>query len=343
MLSTVGSMFDLFELSKVIVPIVLKILFLLVPLLLSVAYLTLMERKVIGWMQLRVGPSVTGPFGLLQPIADAVKLIFKEPIIPSRSDKLLFLIAPAITFTLAMVGWAVIPIGGFVIADINVGVLYLLAISSLGVYGIIIAGWASNSKYAFLGAIRSAAQMISYEVSIGLAIVTVLLVTQTMNLKEIVYVQQYIPLYLQLLLLPMFVVFFISILAETNRHPFDLPEAESELVAGYNVEYSSMGFALFFLGEYANMILMSAIATILFLGGWLPPFGLQVLNFVPPVLWFVFKVLFCLFIFIWVRASLPRYRYDQLMRLGWKVLLPVTLFWVILVSSVVFFTGFQPR
>ncbi|MDJ1257297.1 MAG: NADH-quinone oxidoreductase subunit NuoH [Candidatus Midichloria sp.] len=322
--------------------ILLKILALLIPLILSVAYLTLMERKVIGWMQLRVGPNVTGPFGLLQPIADAVKLIFKEPIIPAHSDRLLFFLAPAITFSLAMIGWAVIPISDFVIADINVGVLYLLAISSLGVYGIIIAGWASNSKYAFLGAIRSAAQMVSYEVSIGLCIVTVLIVTQTMNLKQIVLVQQDMPLYLQLLLLPMFVVFFISILAETNRHPFDLPEAESELVAGYNVEYSSTAFALFFLGEYANMILMSAIATILFLGGWLPPFGLLYLSFIPGVVWFVIKILFCLFIFIWVRASLPRYRYDQLMRLGWKVLLPLTLFWVVLVASIVFITGFKP-
>lgn len=330
------------EFFESISTILLKILALLIPLILSVAYLTLMERKVIGWMQLRVGPNVTGPFGLLQPIADAVKLIFKEPIIPARSDKLLFFLAPAINFSLAMIGWAVIPVSDFVIADINVGVLYLLAISSLGVYGIIIAGWASNSKYAFLGAIRSAAQMVSYEVSIGLCIVTVLIVTQTMNLKQIVLVQQDMPLYLQLLLLPMFVVFFISILAETNRHPFDLPEAESELVAGYNVEYSSTAFALFFLGEYANMILMSAIATILFLGGWLPPFGLSYLSFIPGVAWFVIKILFCLFVFIWVRASLPRYRYDQLMRLGWKVLLPLTLFWVVLVASIVLITGFKP-
>ena len=328
------------ELLEVIGQILLKIIFLLVPLILSVAYLTLAERKIIGWMQLRVGPNVTGAFGLLQPIADAVKLIFKEPIIPLKADKLLFFMAPAITFTLAMIGWAVIPISDFVIADINIGVLYLLATSSLGVYGIIIAGWASNSKYAFLGAIRSAAQMVSYEVVIGLCIVTVLIVTQTMNLKEIVLAQQHLPLHIQLLLLPMFVVFFISILAETNRHPFDLPEAESELVAGYNVEYSSMGFALFFLGEYANMILLSSTATILFLGGWLPPFGIAFLSFVPGLIWFVLKVLFCLFVFIWVRASLPRYRYDQLMKLSWKVLLPSTLFWVVLVASVVFFTDF---
>ena len=322
-----------------IIAILAKIACLLVPLILSVAYLTLMERKVIGWMQLRVGPSVTGPLGLLQPIADAVKLIFKEIIIPKRADKILFLMAPVITFTLAMIGWAVIPIDEFVIADINIGILYLLAVSSLSVYGVIIAGWASNSKYAFLGAIRSAAQMISYELSIGLCIVTVIMTTGSMNLREIVLAQAGIPLYLQLLLLPMFIVFFISILAETNRHPFDLPEAEAELVAGYNVEYSSMSFALFFLGEYANMILMSAIASILFLGGWLPPFGIESLKIIPGIIWLFIKIFFCLFTFIWVRASLPRYRYDQLMRLGWKVLLPLTLFWVVLIASVVFFTA----
>ena len=237
-----------------------------------------------------------------------------------------------------MIGWAVIPIDDFVIADINIGVLYLFAVSSLSVYGVIIAGWASNSKYAFLGAIRSAAQMVSYELAIGLCIVTVLITTGSMNLREIVLAQENMPLHLQLLLMPMFIVFFISILAETNRHPFDLPEAEAELVAGYNVEYSSMPFALFFLGEYANMILMSAIASILFLGGWLPPFGLAFLKVVPGFIWLFIKILFCLFVFIWVRASLPRYRYDQLMRLGWKVLLPLTLFWAVLISSVVFFT-----
>jgi NADH-quinone oxidoreductase subunit H len=323
--------------------IVLKILVVVLPLLLSVAYLTLMERKVIAAMQLRVGPNVVGPFGLLQPIADAVKLMFKEPILPNKSNKLLFISAPIITFTLALIGWAVIPVSpDFVIADLNVGILYLLAISSLGVYGIIIAGWASNSKYAFLGAIRSAAQMISYEVSIGLVIINVLLVTQSLNLREIVEVQRNMPFYLELLLLPMFVVFFISILAETNRHPFDLPEAEAELVAGYNVEYSSMSFALFFLGEYANMILMSSMAVILFMGGWLPPFGLSFLEIIPPLMWFVIKVIFCLFVFIWVRAAFPRYRYDQLMRLGWKILLPLTLIWVVITASVVVFTGYQP-
>ncbi len=323
--------------------ILVKILVVLIPLIISVAYLTYAERKVIAAMQLRVGPDVVGPFGLLQPIADALKLLFKEPILPQGADKALFILAPMITFVLAMLGWAVIPVGSEqVIADINVGVLYLLAISSLGVYGIIIAGWASNSKYAFLGAIRSAAQMVSYEVSIGLVIVTVLLVTQSLNLKEIVLAQKNMPLYLDLLLLPMMVIFFISILAETNRHPFDLPEAEAELVAGYNVEYSSMGFAMFFLGEYANMILMSAITVILFMGGWLPPFGITFLEFVPGIIWFCLKIMFCLFVFIWVRAALPRYRYDQLMRLGWKVLLPISLAWVVLIAGVVVYTDYRP-
>jgi NADH-quinone oxidoreductase subunit H len=320
--------------------IVIKILVLLVPLIISVAYLTYAERKVIAAMQLRQGPAVVGPFGLLQPFADALKLIFKEPILPHSANKILFFMAPIITFVLAMIGWAVIPVSeNFVIADINVGVLYLLAISSLGVYGIIIAGWASNSKYAFLGAIRSAAQMVSYEVSIGFCIITVLLYAQSLNLNEIVESHKTMPLLIELLLLPMFVVFFISILAETNRHPFDLPEAEAELVAGYNVEYSSMGFALFFLGEYANMILMSAIASILFLGGWLPPFNLEFLTIVPGFIWFVLKICLCLFVFIWVRAAFPRYRYDQLMRLGWKIFLPLTLFWVVLISSIIVFTG----
>lgn len=321
-----------------IIQILGKIIVVLVPLILSVAYLTYAERKVIGAMQLRKGPNVVGPFGLLQPIADAVKLIFKEPILPADANRKLFFIAPILTFALAMIGWTVIPMNAqFVIANINVGVLYLLAISSLGVYGIIIAGWASNSKYAFLGAIRSAAQMVSYEVSIGLIIVTVLVCTSSLNLIEIVERAQQFPLYLDLLLLPMMVVFFISVLAETNRHPFDLPEAEAELVAGYNVEYSSMSFALFFLGEYANMILMSAIVVILFMGGWYPPFGLKFLSFVPGTLWFISKIAFCLFVFIWIRAALPRYRYDQLMRLGWKVFLPLSLVWVVLISCIKFF------
>jgi NADH-quinone oxidoreductase subunit H len=324
--------------------IVLKILLITVPLILSVAYLTYAERKVIAAMQLRKGPNVVGPFGLLQPIADAVKLMFKEIIIPSQANKILFIMAPMITFILSLVAWAVIPIGfGMALADINVGVLYLLAISSLGVYGIIIAGWASNSNYAFLGAIRSAAQMISYEVSIGLVIITVLLSVGSLNLTDIVMKQSLMPWYIQVLMLPMAVIFFISILAETNRLPFDLPEAEAELVAGYNVEYSSMPFALFFLGEYANMILTSAMMTILFLGGWLPPFGIEFLNFIPGPLWFVAKIAFVLFCFIWVRASFPRYRYDQLMRLGWKVFLPISLIWVVLISSILYFNNLLPE
>lgn len=311
-----------------------KILLVIVPLILVMAYLTLAERKVIAAMQLRKGPNVVGPFGVLQPLADGVKLMLKEVIMPDRSNKILFLVAPMITFSLALLGWAVIPIGpDFVIADINVGVLYLLAISSLGVYGVIISGWASNSKYAFLGAIRSAAQMISYEVAIGFAIIAVLIVTGTLNLRELVLYKR--DLVEQILLFPMCVVFFISTLAETNRHPFDLPEAEAEIVAGYNVEYSSMPFALFFLGEYMNMILMSGITTILFLGGWLPPFGIEALSFVPGIIWFALKIAFLLFVFIWVRAALPRYRYDQLMRLGWKVFLPFTLVWVVVISGYV--------
>ena len=312
--------------------IVLQILVILIPLLLSVAYLTYAERKVIGAMQLRQGPMVVGPMGLLQPIADAVKLLMKETIFPTGANKVVFILAPIITFTLAMIGWAVIPFGeGLVIADINVGVLYLFAISSLGVYGILMAGWASNSRYAFLGALRSAAQMVSYEIAIGLIIINVLITAGSLNLSEIVRAQEglwyFIPHF------PMFMIFIASILAETNRHPFDLPEAEAELVAGYNVEYSSMGFALFFLGEYANMILMSAMAVILFLGGWLPPLDIALLNWIPGPVWLILKICFVLFIFIWARATLPRYRYDQLMRLGWKVFLPLSLLWVVLTSG----------
>ncbi len=314
---------------------------LLVPVLIAVAYLTYAERKVLAAMQLRVGPNMVGPFGLLQPFADAIKMLMKETIIPSGASRVLFVMAPIITFTLAMLAWAVIPVNdGWAIADINVGILYLFAISSLGVYGIIIAGWASNSKYAFLGALRSAAQMVSYEVSIGLVIVTVLLCVGSLNLTEIVRAQQ--GLWFVIPLFPMFVVFFISALAETNRAPFDIPEGESELVAGFFVEYSSMTFALFFLGEYANMILMSALATILFLGGWYPPLDIAPLNWVPGPVWFALKVAACLFVFIWVRATFPRFRYDQLMRLGWKIFLPFTLLWLVLTAFVLKLTGWLP-
>lgn len=336
------SLFQQYLLPLIIVT--LKVLSITIPLLLCVAYLTYAERRVIGLIQLRKGPNVVGPFGLLQPIADAVKLLFKETIIPNQADKILFTLAPMVTFVLSLIGWAVIPFDKkLVLADINVGVLYIMAISSLGVYGIIIAGWASNSKYAFLGAIRSSAQMISYEVSIGLVIVTVLLTTGTLNLSEIIERQRLFPWWVDLMLLPMAVIFFISVLVETNRLPFDLSEAESELVAGYNVEYSSMGFALFFLGEYANMILASGMTTTFFLGGYLPPFGIKFLNFVPGFMWFVLKTGVLLFCFLWIRATLPRYRYDQLMRLGWKVFLPFTLFWVVLISSVLMFTGNLPN
>ena len=308
-----------------------KILLVILPLLGCVAYLTLMERKVIGAMQLRKGPSVVGPFGLFQPLADAIKLIFKEVILPEKSNKKLFLLAPIITFSLALIGWAAIPLSeNFIIADINVGIVYLLATSSLGVYGVIIAGWASNSKYAFLGSIRSAAQMISYEVSIGLIIITVVILSGSLNLQQIIFAQKdgwFIwPLF------PCFIIFFISALAETNRLPFDLPEAEAELVAGYNVEYSSMPFSMFFLGEYANMIIMSTMASILFLGGWLPPFDNVFFNAIPGFIWLFLKTFFLLFCFIWVRATLPRYRYDQLMYLGWKVFLPISLVLVIVVA-----------
>lgn len=323
---------------SIILPILINIFIVTLPLIGAVAYLTLMERKVISAMQLRKGPSVVGPFGLLQPLADGLKLMLKEVIIPDQSNKILFLLAPIITFILALIGWAVIPFSEtFVIADINVGVTYLLAASSLGVYGIIISGWASNSKYAFLGAIRSSAQMISYEVSIGLIIISVLILAGSLNMKEIVLAQKdgwyAIPMF------PMFILFLVSALAETNRLPFDLPEAESELVAGYNVEYSSMPFSLFFLGEYANMILISGFAAILFLGGWLPPFDNAFCNAIPGAIWLALKIFLILFWFIWVRATLPRYRYDQLMRLGWKVFLPLSLLWTVGTATyVVFFS-----
>ena len=317
--------------------ITLKIFLIILPLLISIAYLTFFERKVIGSMQLRKGPNVVGPFGLLQPIADGLKLLSKETIFPDDSNKFLFILSPIITFVLALIAWAVIPIDyKVVLADINVGIMYIFAVSSLGVYGIIVAGWSSNSRYAFLGSLRSAAQMISYEVSIGLIIISILITAGSLNLSNIVLSQEkvwyIIPHF------PMFVIFFISTLAETNRAPFDLPEAESELVAGYNVEYSSMSFGLFFLGEYGNMILMSSMSTILFLGGWLPPIQNEFLNLVPGFIWFLVKVAFLLFIFLWVRATLPRYRYDQLMSLGWKLFLPLSLFWIIVTSCVIFWT-----
>ena len=313
--------------------IIIKILAIVVPVLLCVAYLTLAERKVIGAMQLRKGPNVVGPFGLLQPIMDGVKLFLKETVIPSSANRAIFLIAPMLTFFLALISWAVIPFGeDMVLADINVGILYLFAISSLGVYGILMAGWASNSKYAFLGALRSAAQMVSYEVSMGFVIITVLLCVGSLNLTDIVEAQR--DMWFVIPLFPMAVVFFISTLAETNRHPFDLPEAEAELVAGYNVEYSAMTFALFFLGEYANMILMCGLTTVLFLGGWLPPMDIAPLNMIPGPIWFFLKICSLLFIYIWIRASFPRYRYDQLMRLGWKVFLPLSLAAVVVVSGV---------
>lgn len=318
-----------------------KALALLVPLLIGVAYLTYAERKVLAAMQLRKGPNVVGPFGLFQPFADALKMIMKETILPAGANRGLFLLAPMITFALAMIAWAVIPVNaGWANADINVGVLYLFAISSLGVYGVIIAGWASNSKYAFLGALRSAAQMVSYEVSMGFVIVTVMLCVGSLNLTAVVEAQRH--WWFCLPLFPMFVVFFISTLAETNRAPFDLPEGESEIVAGFFVEYSSMSFALFFLGEYANMILMAALTTILFLGGWLAPFGLAPFTWIPGPIWFVGKICLCLFVFLWVRATFPRYRYDQLMRLGWKVFLPISLIWLVLTAGVLEFAGWLP-
>ena len=284
---------------------------------------------------------MVGPFGLLQPIADAVKLLHKETILPAGANRVVFVAAPMLTFILAMIGWAVIPFDeGWVLADLNVGILYLFAISSLGVYGVIMAGWASNSKYPFLGALRSAAQMVSYEVSMGFVIITVLICVGSLNLTDIVLAQKNV--WFCIPLFPMFVIFFISTLAETNRSPFDLPEGESELVAGFFVEYSSMTFALFFLGEYANMLLMGGMTTILFLGGWLPPVDVAPFNWIPGPIWFVGKVALCMFIFLWVRATFPRYRYDQLMRLGWKVFLPFSLFWVVLTAGVVVFFDLFP-
>ena len=331
-MAELGIFWDGYALPTII--IVAQVLAILVPLLLAVAYLTYAERKVIGAMQLRKGPNVVGPFGLLQPIADAVKLLFKETILPAGANRVVFMMAPMLTFILSLIAWAVIPFDvGLVLADINVGILYLFAISSLGVYGVIMAGWASNSKYPFLGALRSAAQMVSYEVSMGFVIITVLICVGSLNLTDIVLAQQ--SLWFCIPLLPMFVIFFISTLAETNRAPFDLPEGESELVAGFFVEYSSMSFALFFLGEYANMILMSAMTVILFLGGWLPPLDIAPFNWIPGPIWFAGKIALVLFCFLWVRATFPRYRYDQLMRLGWKVFLPFSLLWVVVTAGAV--------
>jgi NADH-quinone oxidoreductase subunit H len=326
----------------IVILTVLEALALLVPVLIAVAYLTYAERKVLAAIQLRKGPNVVGPFGLLQPFADAIKMLTKETIIPSGANRVLFIMAPMLTFVLAMVAWAVIPVNqGWAIADINVGVLYLFAISSLGVYGIIVAGWASNSKYAFLGALRSAAQMVSYEVSMGFVLVTVLLCAGSLNLTAIVDAQTKI--WFCVPLFPMFIIFFVSALAECNRAPFDLAEGESEIVAGFFVEYSSMSFGLFFLGEYANMILMSAMTSILFLGGWLAPFNMAPFTWIPGPIWLILKICLCLFTFIWVRASFPRYRYDQLMRLGWKVFLPFSLFWVILTAGVLMAFGWLPN
>lgn len=309
-----------------------KILGIVVPLLVAVAYLTLAERKVMASMQRRKGPSTVGFFGLLQPLADGLKLLIKEPVVPSSANTVVFLAAPVVTFLLALISWAVIPFGdGTVLCDLNVGVLYIFAISSLGVYGVITAGWASNSKYAFLGALRSTAQMVSYEVSIGLIMITVLMCVGSLNVSAIVLAQQKV--WFGIPLFPLLLLFFISCLAETNRAPFDLPEAEAELVAGYNVEYSSMGFALFFLGEYANMVMMSVLCVILFMGGWLPPFSLTLCYWIPGSMWLGLKTMLFLFLYVWVRAAFPRYRYDQLMRLGWKVFLPLSLAWVLFVAG----------
>ncbi len=318
-----------------------KILFLLVPVLVSVAMVVWLDRRVWAFVQKRQGPNVVGPFGLLQTIADALKYIFKEIIIPSSSNKVIFILAPIVTMTLALIAWAVIPFSATqVLADINVGILYLFAVSSLGVYGIIMGGWASNSKYPFLGAIRSAAQMVSYEVSIGVIIINVLLCVGSLNLNDIVIAQQ--NLWFVIPLFPMFVIFFISALAETNRPPFDLPEAEAELVAGYQTEYSGMMYAMFWLGEYANILLMCAMGAILFLGGWLSPLEIYPFTLVPGPIWLVLKILLLFLLFALVKAIVPRYRYDQLMKLGWKVFLPLSLIWVVLTASYLFYFNLLP-
>jgi len=307
--------------------VLIKILIVVIPLLIAVAYFTHAERKILGAIQRRRGPNVVGTYGLLQPLSDGFKLFVKEMVMPSSANKLIFLISPLITFTVSLLGWAVIPYDKYsVLAELNIGILYLFAVSSLGVYGIIMAGWSSNSKYAFMGALRSTAQMVSYEVSIGFIMVTIAICCGSFNLQTIVETQKYC--WFIVTFFPLFLIFFVSGLAETNRHPFDLPEAEAELVSGYNVEYSAMGFALFSLGEYANMLMMSSIISILFLGGWLPPFA--ALSFLPGSFWFGIKICIMVILFIWVRAVLPRYRYDQLMTLGWKVFLPVSLGYLIL-------------
>jgi len=318
-----------------------KILFLLIPILVSVAMIVWLDRRVWAFVQKRRGPNVVGPFGLLQSLADALKYIFKEIIIPSSSNKIIFILAPIVTMTLALVAWAVIPFGeNFVLSNINVGILYLFAVSSLGVYGIIMGGWASNSKYPFLGAIRSAAQMVSYEVSIGIIIINVLVCVGSLNLSDIVLAQEKI--WFVFPLFPMFVIFFISALAETNRPPFDLPEAEAELVAGYQTEYSGMMYAMFWLGEYANILLMCAMGSILFLGGWLSPIEIYPFNLIPEPLWLIFKILFLFIIFALVKAIVPRYRYDQLMRLGWKIFLPFSLLWLVLTASYLYYFNLLP-
>ncbi len=312
------------------------------PVLLVVAIVTYGERKIWAAMQFRKGPNVVGPFGLFQPLADGLKMLVKETIIPTGSNRALFILAPMIMFTLGLIGWAVIPFNSvMVLADINVGILYLFAVSSLGVYGIIIAGWASNSKYGFLGAMRSAAQMVSYEVSIGFVLVTVLLAAGSLNLRDIVEAQR--GLWFFIPLAPMFVIYFISALAETNRPPFDLPEAEGELVAGYQVEYSSMTWVLFMLGEYANIVLLSGLCVVLFLGGWLPPFHVEPFIWIPDVVWFLAKTVVVIFVFTWVKATMPRYRYDQLMRLGWKVFLPASLAWVVITAGAMHLFGWMPQ
>ncbi len=319
-----------------------KILFLLIPILVSVALIVWFDRRVWAFVQKRRGPNVVGPFGLFQTVADALKYIFKEIIIPASANKIIFILAPIVTMTLALIAWAVIPFSEeLVLSNINVGILYLFAISSLGVYGIIMGGWASNSKYPFLGSIRSAAQMVSYEVSIGIIIVNVLLCVGSLNLKDIVLAQKNI--WFIIPLFPMFVIFFISALAETNRPPFDLPEAESELVAGYQTEYSGMMYAMFWLGEYANILLMCAMGSILFLGGWLSPINLYPFNLLPSPFWMILKILLLFFLFALIKAIVPRYRFDQLMRLGWKVFLPVSLIWVILTASYLYYFGMLPN